>query len=53
MFDAAIKHRDALVHLLTLRGDGDLLAGWQSTCFFTRKSSQWWIGLLPNYEATC
>ncbi|KAF2992939.1 hypothetical protein E8E13_000372 [Curvularia kusanoi] len=41
LFNAAVKHRDALVHLFTLRGDGNLLAGWQSTSYFTRKSSQW------------
>lgn len=42
MFNTAILHRDALVRLLTLRGDGDILAGWQSTGYFTRKATQWY-----------
>ncbi|KAJ8113753.1 hypothetical protein OPT61_g4187 [Boeremia exigua] len=41
MFNTAVLHRDALVRLLTCRGDGDLLKGWQSTGYFTRKASQW------------
>lgn len=45
MFDTAIVHRDALVRLLTLRGDGDIQVGWQSTSYFTRKASQWYVAL--------
>ncbi|KAF1364685.1 hypothetical protein EJ07DRAFT_97035 [Lizonia empirigonia] len=41
MFNTAVIHREALVRLLTLRGKGDILAGWQSTGYFTRKASQW------------
>lgn len=41
MFKTAVLHRDALVRLLTLRGDGNLQAGWESTTYFTRKASQW------------
>ncbi|KZM24449.1 uncharacterized protein EKO05_0001519 [Ascochyta rabiei] len=41
MFKTAVLHRDALVRLLAHRGDGDILAGWQSTGYFTRKASQW------------
>ncbi|KAF2631959.1 hypothetical protein BU25DRAFT_136553 [Macroventuria anomochaeta] len=41
MFNTAVLHRDALVRLLTLRGDGDISVGWQSTGYFTRKASQW------------
>ncbi|KAJ4361615.1 hypothetical protein N0V95_001691 [Ascochyta clinopodiicola] len=41
MFNTAVLHRDALVRLLAHRGDGDILAGWQSTGYFTRKASQW------------
>ncbi|KAF1923952.1 uncharacterized protein M421DRAFT_302188 [Didymella exigua CBS 183.55] len=41
MFDTAIVHRDALIRLLTLRGDGDVRVGCQSTSYFTRKASQW------------
>lgn len=42
MFDTAVLHRDALLRLLTLRGDGDIQAGWRSTGYFTRKASQWY-----------
>lgn len=42
MFNAAVMHRDALVRLITFRGEGDLLQGWQSTGYFTRKASQWY-----------
>ncbi|KAF9695727.1 hypothetical protein EKO04_006059 [Ascochyta lentis] len=41
MFNTAVLHRDALVRLLAHRGDGDILVGWQSTGYFTRKASQW------------
>ncbi|KAH6614992.1 hypothetical protein C7974DRAFT_57103 [Boeremia exigua] len=41
MFTTSITHRDALVRLLTCRGDGDLLVGLQSTSRFTRKASRW------------
>lgn len=41
MFSSAVLHRDALVGLLKFRGNGDLLVGWQSTGYFTRKASQW------------
>jgi hypothetical protein len=39
-------HRDALVHLFALRGNGDVQVGWQSTGYFTRKASQWYAALL-------
>lgn len=49
MFKASVLHRDALIRVLTVRGDGDLLAGWKSTSLFTRKATQWYA---PTYYET-
>lgn len=41
MFSTAVLHRDAMVKILTLRGNGDTLKGLQDTGQWTRKALQW------------
>jgi hypothetical protein len=40
-FDAAISHRDAMIRILGLRGNGDILRGLQSLSPWTAKTAQW------------
>ena len=41
MFHAAKLHRDAMIQVLTVRGDGDVLKGLQSAGQWTSKALQW------------
>ncbi|KAF2856341.1 hypothetical protein T440DRAFT_105857 [Plenodomus tracheiphilus IPT5] len=41
MFKTAELHSDAMVRLLRIRGDGDILAGLRSTAPWTAKALQW------------
>ncbi|OAK98909.1 hypothetical protein IQ06DRAFT_224788 [Phaeosphaeriaceae sp. SRC1lsM3a] len=40
-FDAAIFHRDAMIRILAIRGNGDLLSGLQSLSPWAAKTLQW------------
>jgi hypothetical protein len=42
MFSTAVLHRDAMVRVLELRGDGDLLKGLRCTHQWTSKAIQWY-----------
>ncbi|KAF2030170.1 hypothetical protein EK21DRAFT_66221 [Setomelanomma holmii] len=41
MFWAAELHRDAMIRVLTMRGDGDIIKGMQGTSPWTVKAVQW------------
>ncbi|PVI02053.1 hypothetical protein DM02DRAFT_560465 [Periconia macrospinosa] len=41
MFEAAQMHSDAMCKTITLRGKGDIAAGFSACTPFTRKASQW------------
>jgi hypothetical protein len=41
MFDTATMHRNALIKILGMRGDGNVLEGVYTTSQWTRKAIQW------------
>jgi hypothetical protein len=41
MFDTATMHHNALIRILGMRGDGDVLQGISTTSQWTRKAIQW------------
>jgi hypothetical protein len=41
MFDTAVLHRNALIRVLSMRGDGDILTGLQTTSPWSQKTIQW------------
>ncbi|RYF39707.1 MAG: hypothetical protein EOO38_22895, partial [Cytophagaceae bacterium] len=43
MFDTAIVHRDALIRVLSNRGNGDILKGLQTTSIWATKTVQWYV----------
>lgn len=51
MFKTAELHRDALIKLLSIRGDGDILKGLRSITPWSAKAVQWY-GHDEQHEAS-
>jgi hypothetical protein len=47
MFNTSIMHRAALIRVLSLRGNGDILAGLHSTSYWPRETIKWFVA--PSY----
>jgi hypothetical protein len=41
MFSTSVLHRTALIRVLSMRGNGDILAGLHSTNYWTRETIKW------------
>jgi len=43
MFETTELHRNAMIRILSIRGDGDILAGLRSLTPWTVKALQWYV----------
>jgi hypothetical protein len=49
MFDTAVMHRNALIRVISIRGDGDILAGLHSTSYWPRETIKWFVAN-PSFD---
>lgn len=45
MFSTAVMHRDAMVRMLAIRGEGSIAKGFRSIGNWGRKSVQWFVSI--------